>query len=178
MSKQSSEPKILLDADIIIHFQKAVELSRLPLIFPGRFVLLDVVCKEVSRMPHLWTEIDNMIVSFKIPVVEFPTEKDILLEYSRLKKTYGPGESACMAVARFKRQYIASSNLRDIKVYCDNFGIVYFTTMDLLEEGLRKGVFNESDCNNFIRTVKAKNSRLPFDTMKDFLNSKKGGTTR
>jgi hypothetical protein len=178
MSKQSFERKILLDADVIIHFQKAVELGRLPLIFPNQFVILDVVYKEVSRIPHLLTEIDNMIIMFKIPVLDFPPDREILIEYSKLKKLYGPGESACMAVARFQKQFIASSNLRDLKEYCSEHSIQFYTTMDLLEIALSKGVFNEDDCDNFIRTVKAKNSKLPVNTMKEFLELKSKTKTK
>ena len=41
--------KILLDADVIIHFIKAGRLGTLSLIFPNKLYLLDVVFEEVFK---------------------------------------------------------------------------------------------------------------------------------
>ena len=87
-------------------------------------------------------------------------------------KKLGEGESACMAVARFEKEYIASSNLKDIKAYCSEHGIIYYTTMDLLVEAINKKIMTEKECDQFINDVKAKGSRLPCNTMKEYLKMK------
>ena len=66
----------------------------------------------------------------------------------------GDGEAACMAVAKYTKDYIASSNLKDIKDYCDYFGITYLTTMDILLEGYYKQIMTEAQCDAFIKEVK------------------------
>lgn len=75
-----------------------------------------------------------------------------------------------MAVARFRKNYIASSNLKDIKDYCKTHDIRYYTTMDVLAEAMNMGVMTEEECDHFIQEVKSKNSRLPFNTMKIYFS--------
>lgn len=38
----------------------------------------------------------------------------------------GDGERACMSMARFGQEVIASSNFRDVAPYCDENGIIYW----------------------------------------------------
>ena len=95
--------------------------------------------------------------------MEMPRDIKIIKEYSVLKKTLGEGEAACMAVARHTNDYIASSNLKDIKKYCEQHGIIYMTTMDILLEAYTSGIMNETECDGFIKEVKDKKSKLIND---------------
>jgi hypothetical protein len=104
----------------------------------------------------------------------FPNRGDINKEYARLLRKFGEGESACMAVARFENKYIASSNLKDIKSYCVEHEIVYYTTMDILLEGLNQRILSEEECDQFIFDVKSKGSKLPCDSMLEYLRRNKG----
>lgn len=158
--KISNEPRILLDCDVIIHFTKAGCQLLLPKIFPGQFVILDKVKAELDQRKNNIVALANFIEWTKIEVIPFPTDKAIITEYARLKNNMGDGEAACMAVAKHTKDYIASSNLKDIKEYCDYFGIVYLTTMDILLAAYKKGILSEAACNAFIREVKAKDSKL------------------
>ena len=160
MAKKSSEPKILLDCDVIIHFVKAGKQLLLPKIFPDRFVILDKVKSELEKYKGNHTPINKFIEFSKIPVIPMPSSVDIIKEYILLKKTKGDGEAACMAVARHTKDYIASSNLKDIGQYCREHGIVYLTTMDILLEAFTAGVMDESECDGFITEVKGKKSKL------------------
>lgn len=170
MTKKTTDPQILLDADVIRHFLKSDRIFDLPKIFPDRFVILDVVRNELIRSQSLKKTVENFLEFNNIVVLPFPTGKtDILREYAILKKKFGDGESACMAVAKFDKKYIASSNLKDIKHYCNDNAIIYFTTMDLLCIALEKNIFSNQDCNEFIKKVKEKGSKLPCNTIEEFL---------
>ncbi|MES2838382.1 MAG: hypothetical protein V4667_12715 [Bacteroidota bacterium] len=161
MSKKNSEPKILLDSDVVIHFVKGGKQLLLPKIYPDRFVMLDIVHKELTVRNSKALPINNFLDWCKIPVIEMPTDRMILMEYAKLKaELVGEGEAACMAVARFKKEYIASSNLSDIYDYCKLHNIVYYTTMDLLLELYNKGLISEAECDLFIYDVKSKGSKL------------------
>lgn len=168
--KDVNEPKILLDCDVIIHFTKAGLQLQLSKIFPDRFVILDKVKEELNTRKKSLVALDNFIEYSKIPVIPFPNDPAIVLEYSRLKQSMGNGEAACLAMARHTKDYIASSNLRDIKEYCSYFGIVYMTTMDILLEAYHKSILTESQCDTFISEVKAKGSKLidRIDTIKAY----------
>lgn len=160
MSKKNSEPKILLDSDVVIHFVKGGKQLLLPKIYPDRFVMLDKVHKELTVRNSKALPINNFLDWCKIPVIEMPTEKEILKEYARLKNELDDGEAACLAVARFKKEYVASSNLSDIYSYCKEHNIVYYTTMDLLLELYNTGKLSEAECDLFIYDVKSKGSKL------------------
>lgn len=158
--KTNTEPRILLDCDVIIHFTKAGQQLLLPKIFPNRFVILDKVKAELDKRKKSIVALDNFIEWTKIEVIPFPKDIAIIKEYAKLKYTMGDGEAACMAVAKHTKDYIASSNLKDIKEYCNHFGIVYLTTMDILLEAYQKGILIESECDAFIKEVKTKDSKL------------------
>lgn len=141
---------------------------KLNLIFPGRLVILDKVQQELFKRKSESLVITNFIYWNKIQVIPMPADLNIIKEYAALRKTRGEGESACMAVARFSNQFIASSNLRDIKTYCDTHKITYYTTMDILTIALNHNIMSEKDCDAFIQRVISKGSKLPCNTMKEF----------
>jgi hypothetical protein len=152
--------KIVLDADVIIHFSKGECLSLLPVIFPNyQYVVLDKVYNELRSVA---TQLDNQIIFFKnITKIPFQPTGQMLIEYAKLKSRFGEGESACMAYCRFTSNIIGSSNLRDIKNYCSEHKITYLTTVDFLYYACRKGLMSAADCKSFISDVRAKGSRLP-----------------
>ena len=160
---------ILLDADVLIHFFKAGELQILPSIFPAyQYFILDNVYQEL-RYPAVRTAIDLLIASERLQHSDFPDNMKILEAYALLrKKGLGDGESACLAVARFNRHVIASSNLKDIKKYCRKHKINYLTTMDFLCSALKTGLFDMDRCNTFIQTTRSKGSRLPVKQMESY----------
>jgi predicted nucleic acid-binding protein len=160
MTKKFSEPKILLDCDVIIHFIKAGKQLLLPKIYPGRLVILDKIFNELMLRPSNKIPVGNFISYSKIEVIPMPKNIEIIKEYAFLKKTKGDGEAACMAVARHTNEYIASSNLKDIRIYCEQHSIVYLTTMDILLEAYKLEIMSEVECDAFIREVKSKDSIL------------------
>ena len=87
--------KIVLDADVIIHFSKGGLLSLLPKIFPEYdYIVLDKVYDELATVKN---QLDNQILYFKnIRKVVFAPTSEMLREYANLKASFGDGESACM----------------------------------------------------------------------------------
>ena len=163
--------KIVLDADVIIHFSKGGLLSLLPQIFPEyEYIVLDKVYDELSTVRH---QLDNQISLLgNIKKVEFAPTLEILREYATLKKKFGDGESACMAYCRYTSNIIGSSNLRDIKNYCTEHQITYLTTLDFLYYAWRRKKLTEEDCNTFMNEVRAKGSRIPvIDSITQYVPS-------
>jgi hypothetical protein len=163
---------ILVDADVVSHFICASEIIALPQIFPYPIKILDKVYAELARWPGRKQEVDNLLNFKLIERIPFPEDNiDIVREYLHIKKLMlkGDGESACMAVARHTNDILASSNLRDIKHYCEMHQIKYLTTMDFLCHALAKGVFDEARCDAFIGAVLASKSKLPVQRMSQFV---------
>ncbi len=166
-----TKPKILLDADVVIHFIKGEQLLLLCKIYAKHtYVLLEPVYEELSKFSLTRGQMNFLIAGKLLERMSFPEEnKEILQEYARLlAEGNGTGESACMAVARYDKSYIASSNLKDILPYCDDHGITYLTTMDFLCAAKKSGLLTEADCDEFIEKVLRKRSKLPVRRMQDY----------
>ena len=156
MKQIDPRKKILLDADVIIHFCKGNAIGILPLIFPNKLYVPDIVYKEAIS-DKFKIEINNLLQFKLIEELEIKAEINVSREYDRLQKAgLGKGESACLAYCRYHNDVVGSSNLKDIHRYCNEHGIVYLTTMDFLAEALRKELLNEADCDFFIYNVKVK----------------------
>ncbi|MEI6138785.1 MAG: hypothetical protein WCP85_05960 [Mariniphaga sp.] len=116
-------------------------------------------------------DIDNVIGTGFIKEINFQTNRLVMIEYAKLIKTFGKGESACMAYCKFNKDILASSNLKDIARYCEDNAIQYLTTMDFLAEALKEKQLTEQECNDFIRDVKAVGSKLPVSTIGEYLKN-------
>ncbi len=154
--------KIILDADVLIHFSKANRLSMLPNILPEYdYTILSVVYQEVKTIQQ---QIDNQSLLMKnLTVVPFEPKGGMRREYVKLLTKYGKGESACLAYCRFTQNVIGSSNLRDIKDYCKKQNITYLTTLDFLYYAFVRKILNEEECATFVQDVVSKGSKLPLD---------------
>jgi hypothetical protein len=161
----TTKTKIVLDADVIIHFIKAGQFVLLIDIFPEyEYLILDVVYDEVSVNRKTKTQIDNTLSYFpkRISNVKFAPQGASRMEYAHLIRTLGRGESACMVYCRDNQDVLGSSNLRDIKDYCAQNEITYLTTLDFLYYAFIRGKLSKDDCDNFIRDVISKGSKLPM----------------
>lgn len=170
----SSNRAILIDADVVSHFVTANEVTSLSQIFPSNPIyLLDKVHAELQRWasPRMLSLVSDLLSTRKLHLMDFPEDDEIIKkEYTWIKSMLfkGDGESACLAVAKYRKNILASSNLKDIKSYCVTHKIDYLTTMDFLCEALRTGLFDEPRCNRFISLVLAANSKLPVKKMSDY----------
>ena len=160
--KGGTRTKIVLDADVVIHFAKGGLLSLLPRIFPDYdYVLLKAVHEEL--LSDIRTQVDNLMHYLKtITLLPFSPRGDMLREYARLRSRFGKGESACMAYCLFTHNVVGSSNMRDIKEYCEEKQIVYLTTIDFLWYAWRKGMLTPEQISVFIGEVRSKGSKLPI----------------
>ncbi|MDD2424415.1 MAG: hypothetical protein PHP30_02715 [Bacteroidales bacterium] len=153
----SNNKIILLDCDVISHFIVNTALNDLPVILsPHQCVVLDYVYNEVAARPMRLAFLDPLITSGVILKMNFPENVEINKEFARIKSKkpiIGDGERACMAVARFTKDVVASSNFRDVAPYCDQNNILYLGTLDILSVAVVKGIYYESKCDNFIQSA-------------------------
>ena len=102
--------------------------------------------------------------------------ENVKKEFYRIKKEDGlkdRGERACMAMAKYGKEVIASSNFSDIKSYCDANGIEYLGCLDILFIAMQKGLMTEAECDAFISKAKTLNhARFPVNVMKDYAPEK------
>lgn len=162
----TAKTKIVLDADVIIHFVKAGQFSLLLDIFPEyQYLILDVVYDEVTVSRAMKTQIDNTLtfLASRVANVKFDPKGESRLEYARLRNTLllGKGESVCMVYCRDNKDVLGSCNLRDIKEYCRLNQITYLTTLDFLYYAFIRKKMTKENVDAFISEVVAKGSKLP-----------------
>ncbi len=166
---------ILVDADVVSHFISGGEADHIHEIFAGTpMFILDKVHRELQNWPiaSAKEKVSDIISRGNIKLMNFPEENDeIRKEYFLIKKLQfkGDGESASLAVARFQKNILASSNLRDIKYYCELHKMDYLTTMDFLCAALKNNFFDLARCDQFINRVLAANGKLPVKKMRDHI---------
>ena len=166
-SSNQSVKIILLDCDVVSHFIANNVLADLPLILaPHQCVILDYVYAEVAARPMRLAFLEPLIKQGSILKMEFPEDNiDINKEFARIKSKspiIGDGERACMAVARYNKDIVASSNFRDVAPYCDCFDIFYLGTLDILSIAVQKEIYDERKCDSFIQEAIAYNkARFP-----------------
>ena len=118
-----NKTKIVLDADVIIHFSKGGLLHLLPKILPEfQFIVLDIVKDELPA--SISAELDNQIRwMHNISEEIFGNTSEERREFARLTSTtgmaLGRGESACMVYCLYNHDVVGSSNTRDVTAYCD-----------------------------------------------------------
>jgi hypothetical protein len=150
-----------LDADVIIHFEEGGYFSTLLDIFPEyEYIVLDVVYRELRH--DTCRMIDNSEAHFNKPKkVEFVPTGDSRRDYAVLKATKGAGESASMIYCRDNRDVLGSSNLRDIREFCELHDIPCLTTLDFLHYAFVRKKMTEEECKEFMAKVKLKGHKLP-----------------
>lgn len=169
---------ILLDADILSHFIAAGEQNLLKQIFSAQYLLLpDQVYRESSRCP--WDAgrkrtVDQWIKENGVLLVQFPADvsSPVVDEYFRLKAEnprLGKGERACMAIAKYHHDIIASSNFRDIAPYCRLNGIIYLGMLDILWIALHREIIDEARADRIIDiALMMDNARFPAHCMEAY----------
>ena len=174
LSMEKTNRIILVDADVVSHFITAGEAETFHLIFPNNPIhLLDKVHAELQNWKNAKVGfiVSDLLKKKRIKLIDFPEDnEEIKKEYFWIKKMQfkGDGESACLAVARYNNNILASSNLRDIKSYCVNHKMDYLTTMDFLCAALATAVFTAARCDAFLNTVINAGGKLPVKTMKEY----------
>lgn len=157
---------VLLDCDVISHFIVNNALNDLPnILAPHKCVVLDYVYNEVAARPTRLVFLKPLIKSGQILEMSFPEDEAVNMEFARIKSRrpiIGDGERACMAVARFNNNIVASSNFRDVAPYCKEFSILYIGTLDILFIAATKEIYDEQQCDDFIQNaVRYNKARFP-----------------
>lgn len=169
MKKIDPNKKIILDADVVIHFLRGRQIGILNQIYPNKLYMPDVVFEE-TFFGRDKIEVNNLFRYGFVKHLEIKSDRHIFLEYNRLKSKFGKGESACMAYCRFKNDVIGSSNLKDIRDYCEEHGIEYLTTLDFIAEAFQRELLSEAECDYFLYLADTKN-KIPFHSIVAYIES-------
>lgn len=164
-----TKTKIVLDADVIIHFIEAERFSLIFNIFPEyEYLILDIVYNELAKSRNTKNQLDNTLNLFakRFSKIAFSPKGESRREFARLTSpmglALGLGESACMVYCRDNSDVLGSSNLKDIKEYCLEYQIPYLTTLDFLYYAYIRHLITKEECEEFIASVRKCGSKLPL----------------
>lgn len=172
---------ILVDSDVISHFIATNHIYDLnKILFPHHLMVVENVYQEAIRHPWDDTrkeEVDKWLAESNAQKISFPKRNaTIRNEFYCLKhhnKLLGDGECACMAMARYGKEAIASSNFRDVAEYCDVNDIEYIGVLDILQIAINKSYWSVEQCNQFIHDALIINqARFPVDRIEDYKTTK------
>jgi hypothetical protein len=176
MAMMGKKTKIVLDADVIVHFAKGGKLDMLPRILPEyQFMVLDVVKKEI---PVLVLSVLQKCISQDKTIVEevFGKTPGEIREFARLiakeGMALGRGESACMVYCLYHHDVVGSSNTKDVTAYCEENGITYLTTCDFLYYAIKRGLMTKEEAEVFICEVRRMGSFPPIVDFDRYVCSK------
>lgn len=172
---------ILVDADVISHFIATGHIFDLnKILSPHHLLVVDKVYKEASY--HPWDDkrkddIDEWLAKSNAEKINFPSaNRNIVHEYFEMKHKdpkLGDGERACMAIAKYGGETIASSNFRDVAEYCEVNKIEYIGVLDILTIAKDKGYWTSEQCNQLINDAIATNqAKFPVARIEDYKSDK------
>lgn len=172
---------ILVDADVISHFIATGHIFDLnKILSPHHLLIVDKVYKEASYHPSddkRKADVDEWLAKSKAEKINFPSaNRNIVLEFFKMKHEnpkLGDGETACMAMAKYGGETIASSNFRDVADYCKDNKIEYIGVLDILTIAKDKGYWTSEQCNQLINDAIATNqAKFPVDRIEDYKSDK------
>lgn len=174
INQMSNKAKILIDADVLIHLFKAGRVSILGELFKDRLIMLDIVLNELRSNRTINSNLNSIFLFSGIKEIEFPTTSklDMFKEYVSLEKQInGKGERATLVYCKYNEEIIASSNTKDITPFCDEFGIPFLTTLDILCIAESKGKISKKEGNSMIKSILTKGSFLCCDNIDKHLTN-------
>jgi len=172
---------LYFDNDCISAFLWVDEQSILAQMYPGRIVIPKPVYDELSYpgVQHLKKRIDKMVSLGQASIMTISTDSKAYSIYREMtqepKKSHciiGNGEAACLALAIENSGVVASNNLRDIKIYLEDYNVKHITTADIMVEAFQLGYVTESEANTIWESMLRKRRRLGADSFSEYLQSK------
>ena len=81
----------------------------------------------------------------------------------------GKGEASALVLAKEHGGIVASNNLKDVKLYIDDYGLSLKTTADILVKAFSDQFLNESDANIIWADMIKKRRKMPACSFSEYL---------
>ena len=179
-----TEP-LFFDTDCISAFLWVDNESILSKLFPDRIIIPKEVYDELShpslnRVKGLKAQVDAMIKSKDATIETIAVGTDTYNLYRKLTtnpdpghKIIGKGEAASISLAKEKRGILASNNLKDISFYVEEYGLIHYTTGEIMKMAMESGLISEEQGNVIWNRMIAKKRKLGYATFSNYLASTK-----
>lgn len=166
---------IFFDNDCLSSFLWIKQEHLLDLAFPGRLQIPRSVYKELSRVPHLKTQVDRMVSSSMIEIIDIMSDSPEYKIYKELtrgkvldKPRIGRGEAAAIALAKQNNGILASNNLKDISFFIKEYSLEYLTTGEIMINMVNKKIITDVEAEKMWTGMLNKRRMLPTITFHEY----------
>ncbi|WEZ69913.1 hypothetical protein [Bacillus altitudinis] len=140
-------PPLVCDTGIIIRFGRTEQIEILKKLYSGNIILPTEVINECIIGEKLHENVrdalqEKWMEEFSINFVDYP---NICLEYAKLNRQFGAGESAVMAIAKEKGWTVGSDDLRATKKFCTRNKIPLMGSLGILFDAYDKDFITASE---------------------------------
>lgn len=170
--------QLFFDTDCLSSFLWVGREDIVLLNYNGRIVIPRFVYEEFDRpgVQNLCHKLDNMLYMkavVKMEIEDGSTEAKLFRQLTKSPESgrpvIGKGEASALVLAKFHDGICASNNLRDVKQYAEEFGILIKTTADIMAEALSVSYITLEEGDEIWKSMLRKGRKLPAGSFSEYL---------
>lgn len=140
-------PPLILDNTVVSRFGIIKKFEILHNLYEKELIIPTNVILEAIVIPQVEKSLQDALSKKWIEeyTLDFTTGQVELKEFARLRRQFGEGESAVMAVAKTWRCALASDDLRATRKYCENNNIEHVGCLGILYDAYVGGIITLSE---------------------------------
>lgn len=166
-------PPLVADSGIIIRFGLTNQINILRDLYSGNIILPTDVITELITNHNLDSIIRNelkqgWIEEFHINYIDHP---QICYTYANLKRKFGSGESAVMAIAKENSWTVGSDDMRATKKFCKRYSIPLMGSLGILYDAFKQSIIDANQGQLILSDmINITNYKCPVSNFSDVIN--------
>ncbi|TGY42475.1 hypothetical protein [Clostridium perfringens] len=148
MTRINSYPlPLIVDSTVIFNFGIIGKFCVLEKLYGKQIIIPTDVKLEISTSPVVGPLIDDKIKegTFEEYTINYECSNREIKDYIYLKKRFGNGESACLAISKNWKCTIATDDMTAAKKYCEKNNISLIGTLGILYQAYRECIINKNE---------------------------------
>lgn len=163
----------ILDSTVIFNFCNIGRFNILSQLSAGNMILPADVKIEIGTdsiaAPIIEQAIGDKIVEEY--VINYTCDSEEIKMYINIRKRYGAGEAACIAIAKSFSATVASDDMRAAPRICNKYGIDLIGTLGILYEAYEKSLIDREEGQVILEDmINIRGYKSPVDNFDDIVN--------
>lgn len=158
----------IIDTDCLSVLVETGHQSLLSQLFGNEVLIPEQVKEEIKVRRDLIPQVENMIKTGKMKLIEITSAQDMVLYDSMLngipkKKVpaIGKGEAAVLVVAQREKGIVVSNNKKDVEYYLKELGLEWLDSGMILQKAIDQGILSQRVANGFWDDFRKTGARMP-----------------
>lgn len=159
---------VIIDNTIVSNFGNVNRFDILENLYAGNIVIPHAVMTECVMVEKLISHVRDAIDEgwLEVYTLEYGKSNDELIEFVKLRKRFGYGECAVMAIAKSWECTVASDDMRAVRKFCLNNSVTLIGTLGILYQAYNQGFLTEVEAESLLQRMMNTYSYNP--PVKDF----------